>query len=42
MSMEQQMAPKILVVDDVEANRFYLRDIIHQAGYMPVLTESGA
>ena len=40
--MEQQVAPKILVVDDVEANRFYLRDIIHQAGYMPVLTESGA
>ena len=39
--MEQQMIPRILVVDDVEANRFSLRDIIHQAGYMPVLTENG-
>ena len=39
--MDQITTPKILVVDDVEANRFALRDIILQAGYTPVLTESG-
>ena len=33
--------PKILVVDDVEANRFALRDIIRQTGYTPVLAENG-
>lgn len=32
---------KILVVDDVEANRFVLRDIISDMGCMPVLTENG-
>ena len=32
---------KILVVDDVEANRFALRDIIQQMGYQPVLAENG-
>ncbi len=32
---------KILVVDDVEANRFVLRDIITDMGYVPVLTENG-
>ena len=32
---------KILVVDDVEANRFVLRDIITDMGCMPVLTENG-
>lgn len=31
--MDQVTTPKILVVDDVEANRFALRDIIRQAGY---------
>lgn len=34
-------AAKILVVDDVEANRFVLRDIITDMGYIPVLTENG-
>ena len=34
--------PRILIVDDVEANRFVLRDIILDMGYQPVLTESGA
>lgn len=34
--------PKILIVDDVEANRFVLRDIILEMGYQPILTESGA
>ena len=33
---------RILIVDDVEANRFILRDIIQELGYQPVLTESGA
>lgn len=32
---------KILVVDDVEANRFTLRDTITEMGYVPVLAESG-
>ncbi len=32
---------KILVVDDVESNRFILRDIIIEMGYQPILTESG-
>lgn len=32
---------KILVVDDVDANRFVLRDIIQEMGYQPVLTENG-
>lgn len=34
-------APRILIVDDVEANRFVLRDIISEMGYQPILTESG-
>ena len=33
---------RILIVDDVEANRFILRDIIAEMGYLPVLTENGA
>ncbi|MBO5303290.1 MAG: response regulator [Lachnospiraceae bacterium] len=33
--------PRILIVDDVEANRFILRDIISEMGYQPVLTEKG-
>lgn len=32
---------KILIVDDVEANRFVLRNIITDMGYMPILAESG-
>ena len=36
--MDQITTPKILVVDDVEANRFALSDIIRQAVYTPVLT----
>lgn len=34
-------ALRILIVDDVEANRFVLRDIIVDMGYQPVLTENG-
>ena len=33
--------PLILIVDDVETNRFILRDIITEMGYLPVLTENG-
>lgn len=33
--------PKILIVDDVEANRFVLRDIISDMGFQPILTENG-
>ncbi|MBQ1689255.1 MAG: response regulator [Lachnospiraceae bacterium] len=32
---------KILIVDDVETNRFTLRDIIIGLGYTPILTEHG-
>ena len=32
---------KILVVDDVDSNRFVLRDIIKEMGYQPVLVENG-
>ena len=35
-------AAKILVVDDVDSNRFVLRDIIQEMGCQPVLTENGA
>jgi putative two-component system response regulator len=31
----------ILIVDDVEANRFVLKDIISDMGYRPVLAENG-
>lgn len=32
---------KILIVDDVESNRFVLRDIISSMGYQPILAENG-
>ena len=32
---------RILIVDDVEQNRFVLRDIINDMGYLPILTENG-
>lgn len=43
MEKEQtsRTAPLILIVDDVETNRFILRDIITEMGYRPVLTENG-
>ncbi len=34
-------ASRILIVDDVEANRFVLRDIVFEMGYQPILTENG-
>jgi len=43
MEKEQtsKSTPLILIVDDVETNRFVLRDIIAEMGYRPVLTENG-
>lgn len=38
---EGKESPRILIVDDVEANRFVLRDIISGMGYQPILTENG-
>ncbi len=37
--MEQTI--KILIVDDVDTNRFMLRDIIKELGYQPLLAENG-
>lgn len=41
MALTLTGVPKILVVDDVEANRFALRNIIQQLGYQPILAENG-
>lgn len=38
---ERKDKPRILIVDDVEANRLILKDIIVEMGYMPILTENG-
>jgi CheY-like chemotaxis protein len=32
---------RILIIDDVEANRFVLRNIIADMGHQPVLAENG-
>nr|MBP3598838.1 response regulator [Eubacterium sp.] len=42
--MKDNQSPKkwkILIIDDVEANRFALRDIIQEMGYQPILAEHG-
>lgn len=39
--MDNKHIAKILVIDDVDANRFVLRDIIMDMGYQPVLAENG-
>jgi len=41
MNSTGKVPSRILIVDDVEANRFILRDIIQELGHQPVLTESG-
>lgn len=41
MANEMNNVPNILIVDDVENNRFALRDIISEMGYKPILTENG-
>lgn len=33
---------RILIVDDVDTNRFVLKEIIEQMGFFPILTENGA
>ena len=40
-SRGKEGALRILIVDDVEANRFILRDIISDMGHQPVLAENG-
>ncbi len=42
MASEIQETPRILIVDDVETNRFVLKNIISDMGYQPILTENGA
>ncbi len=37
----KKVLPRILIVDDVETNRFILRDIITEMNYQPILTENG-
>lgn len=41
MTQMEKNVPKILIVDDVEANRFLLRDMIQDMGYQPILAENG-
>lgn len=41
METTSSQKPRILIVDDVEANRFILRNIIMDMGYQPVLAENG-
>ena len=40
-TMTHKEIPLILIVDDIETNRFTLRDIITEMGYKPILTENG-
>ncbi len=39
--LTNKSVPRILIVDDVETNRFVLRNIISDMGYQPILTENG-
>jgi len=41
METASKSIPRVLIVDDVEANRFILRDVISEMGYCPVLTANG-
>lgn len=41
MEHTNSQKPRILIVDDVEGNRFILRNIIIDMGYQPVLAENG-
>ena len=36
-----QYRGKVLIIDDVEVNRFVLRNIISEMGYQPILAENG-
>lgn len=42
MENEKTSVPRILIIDDVDTNRFVLKDIISGMGYQPILTENGA
>lgn len=42
MTNENVRIPKILIVDDVDTNRYVLKDIIDEMGYQPILAENGA
>jgi putative two-component system response regulator len=42
MENEKVLVPRILIIDDVDTNRFVLKDIISEMGYQPILTENGA
>lgn len=39
--MQSESVPIILIVDDVEANRYVLRNIINDMEYQPILAENG-
>ena len=39
--MDRRDTPWILIVDDVETNRFVLRNIITDMGLQPILAENG-
>lgn len=41
MADNQKPKAKILIVDDVDTNRFVLRDIVTEMGYAPLLAENG-
>lgn len=42
MIQNKKTTAKIMIIDDVDTNRFVLRDIILEMGYQPVLAENGA
>ncbi len=39
--LSNRMVPRVLIADDVEANRFILRDIMTEMKCQPILTENG-
>lgn len=41
MAIPVKEVPKILIVDDVDTNRFVLKDIVSDMGYKPLLAENG-
>lgn len=41
MISDQKSLMKILIVDDVDVNRFVLRDIVKEMGHQPLLAENG-
>lgn len=42
MEAMNKSVPRVLIVDDIEANRFILRDVILDMGNYPILAENGA